>query len=225
LLNNGGGSFSAAPGSPEAGGENTRAIAAADLDGNGSADLAAGNAGVGVVDNVAILLNNGSADFAAGAGSPETVGDDPFSIAAANLDGNPGIDLAVANSESDNVSILLNNVAGGPGGNPSNDFTFGKVKLNKKKGTAKLPVTVPGPGTLDLAGGGLKPQRPTAARAGKAEKPVAAAGTVKLTIKPKGNKKKKLKKAGKAKVKAKVTFTPTGGSANTQTKKIKLKRK
>ena len=34
---------------------------------------------------------------------------------------------------------------------PSNDFSFGKVNKNKKKGTAKLTVEVPAPGELDLA--------------------------------------------------------------------------
>lgn len=35
---------------------------------------------------------------------------------------------------------------------PSNSFQFGKVTLNKKKGTATLAVKVPGPGSLILSG-------------------------------------------------------------------------
>ena len=48
------------------------------------------------------------------------------------------------------------------------------------------------------------------------------AGKEKLSIKPKGKAKKKLNAKGKARVKANVTYTPTGGSPNTEDKKIKL---
>ncbi len=108
---------------------------------------------------------------------------------------------------------------------PDNRFTFGKLTLNKKKGTATLAVTVPGPGNLVLGGKDIKPQRPAAAARRSAMKPVTAAGETTLTIKAKGKAKKKLKKKGKAKLTATVTFTPTGGTPNAQTKKLKLKRK
>jgi hypothetical protein len=102
---------------------------------------------------------------------------------------------------------------GGGGAQPSNDFSFGKVKKNKRKGTAKLTVKVPGAGELDLAKTKkVKPDEETA----------EAAGKEKLSIRPKGKAKKKLNNRGKAKVKAKVTFAPTGGSPNTESKKIKL---
>ena len=109
-------------------------------------------------------------------------------------------------------------------GCPPNNFTIGKKKLNKKKGTATIQVTVPGAGELALSGKSLKPQRPGHARSG-ASKPVSAAGTFKLKVMAKGKAKKQLKKKGKAKVKPKITFTPTGGLSNTETTKVKLKRK
>jgi len=101
---------------------------------------------------------------------------------------------------------------------PVNTITTGKPKLNKKKGTAQVPVTVADAGQLTLGGKGIK----TAA----ATKAVAVAGpsTVKLTVKPKGKTRGKLNSTGKAKVKAKITFTPNGGAPNVQTKKIKLKK-
>jgi hypothetical protein len=99
-----------------------------------------------------------------------------------------------------------------PGGGGGGDFTLGKVKKNKRKGTAKLTVNVTAPGTLDLAGKGIKP----------ASKEALAAGKVKLTIKAKGNKKAKLNDKGKTQVKPEVTYTPTGGTPNTEDKKIKL---
>jgi Divergent InlB B-repeat domain/PKD domain len=107
----------------------------------------------------------------------------------------------------------------GQGGGPSNNFSFGKAKLNKKKGTAKLPVTVPNAGNLTLSGKGLTPIHK--AKAGKAVR----AGTTKLLVKAKGKAAKKLKRKGKLKVTAKVRFTPTGGTPNTESKTIKLVRK
>ncbi len=98
---------------------------------------------------------------------------------------------------------------------PSNAFTLGKANLNKKKGTAKLPVDVPGPGTLVLAGKGLKKVTERVAKR-------ASDREVKLLVKSKGKKRRKLNKLGKVKVKPKVTYTPTDGSANTELKKVKL---
>jgi glucose/arabinose dehydrogenase len=98
----------------------------------------------------------------------------------------------------------------------SNDFSFGKVKKNKKKGTAKLTVKVPGPGELDLA----KTRKVKAD-----EEAVEEAGNEKLPIKPKGKAKKKLNNSGKAKVKAEVTYTPEGGEPNEKSKRIRLKKR
>jgi hypothetical protein len=96
------------------------------------------------------------------------------------------------------------------------DFRLGKVKKNKRKGTAKLTVSVPCPGDLELA----------KTKKVKADDELAEAeGDEKLKIKPKGKARKRLAKKGKAKVKAEVTYTPTGGEPNTKTKKLKLKRR
>jgi hypothetical protein len=101
------------------------------------------------------------------------------------------------------------------GAPPSNDFSFGKVKKNKKKGTAKLTLKVPGPGELELA---------KTKKVRGDDDSADEAGKEKLSIKPKGKAKKRLNNKGKAKVKASVTYTPspTGGSPNTEDKKIKL---
>lgn len=107
---------------------------------------------------------------------------------------------------------------------PSNLIKIGKKpKFDKKKGTAVMSVEVPGPGELVLSGKGIKGE-PGGARV-RGARPVDAAGTVKLKVKPDGKTKKKLKKKGEAKVTAKVTFTPTGGTPNTVTKKLKLVKK
>ena len=97
---------------------------------------------------------------------------------------------------------------------PPNDFSFGKLKRNLKKGTAKLTVKVPGGGELELA----KTKKVKAD-----DEPAEAGGKEKLLVKPRGKAKNKLNQTGKAKVKAKVTYTPTGGEPNTESKQVKLK--
>ena len=112
---------------------------------------------------------------------------------------------------------------------PSNAFTFGKLKLNKKRGTGKLAVTVPGSGTLTAVDFRTIPGQPPTvrkrepARVKKATLQASAAGTVKLNLKPTGVGKKTLERTGKLSFKIQVTFTPTGGTAASQTFKGKLK--
>ena len=83
-------------------------IAAADLDGDGDADLAVANQ---QSNNVTVFRNNGSANFTEAPGSPETAGSFPQDIVAARLDADAATDLAVVNqgSSSENVTILRNN--------------------------------------------------------------------------------------------------------------------
>jgi uncharacterized repeat protein (TIGR01451 family) len=105
LLNDGFGNFEDAVGSPLAVAGNPPAVAAADMDGDGDADLAVAQAEGG---SVAILLNDGSAGFSELDSSPELTGNSPTAVAAADFDGDRLLDLAVANSGTDNVAVLLN---------------------------------------------------------------------------------------------------------------------
>ena len=98
----------------------------------------------------------------------------------------------------------------------SNKFSFGKVKLNKKKGTAKLPVKVPGPGKVVLV---------KTSKVKNDQKTAKKAGTVKLKVRAANKAKLKLKLRGKAKVKAKVKYTPDGGESATKSKQVQLKKK
>jgi hypothetical protein len=91
--------------------------------------------------------------------------------------------------------------------------------LNKKKGTAKLTISVPNPGQLDFSGAGINIAETAAV------KTVTGPGPVKFLIKATGKKLKKLKTKGKVGVTATFTFTPTGGAASTQAKSLKLKKK
>jgi hypothetical protein len=102
---------------------------------------------------------------------------------------------------------------------PSNTFTLGAPTKNKKKGTALLPVTGPGPGTLVLSGTGLQAQTAAAKRS------VNSAGTVSLVVKAVGKKRKKLNSKGKAGVAPTVTYTPTGGDPSTHSTQFKLKKR
>jgi hypothetical protein len=97
---------------------------------------------------------------------------------------------------------------------PSNAIRFGKLKLNKKNGTATLTITVSSPGSVVLSGAGVK----------KLTKAAKRAGSVALTVRLTGKAEGKLTKTGKAKVKSKVTFTPTGGIAATKMKTLTLKK-
>src|SRR4029077_14288678 len=99
---------------------------------------------------------------------------------------------------------------------PSNSFTPGYPKYNKKTGTARLPVSVPNPGELAVSGKGVR------AAAARSAMSVGAPGTVKLPVRARGSKRKKLARTGTVAVKLGLTFTPTGGDPNTRMVKLKL---
>jgi hypothetical protein len=106
---------------------------------------------------------------------------------------------------------------------PSHHFTIGSVKRHPKKGTATIVVTVPGPGSLALSGKGLR-ARQASGGGPLAAKTVLAAGTVTLRVKAKGRKRARLEEAGHVKLRASITYTPTGGSPETQEQKVKLRK-
>ena len=109
-----------------------------------------------------------------------------------------------------------------------NDFSLGKLKRNLNRGWAKLAVRVPAPGELRLQ---------KTRRVRRASKPTAAAGKVRLNVRPRGKARRKLNLARhgrgagrgrrtlKARVTARVTYTPAGGEPNTQSKNVRLKRR
>jgi hypothetical protein len=103
---------------------------------------------------------------------------------------------------------------------PSNLISRGKLTLNKKKGTGKLAINVPGPGTLAAIPKGKGKTK----RIRNASLTVTAAGTVKVPLNPNGFGKAILNENGKLKARIDVTFTPTGGLPNTQTYKATLKK-
>ena len=124
LLGNGDGTFTPATGPAPAVGKQPQAIVAADFNGDGKLDLAIANA----ADNtVTILLGNGDGTFTQASGSPIAVGTAPYAIVAADFRANGKLDLAIANSGSNNVTLLLGNGDGTFAQAPASPFPVGKV--------------------------------------------------------------------------------------------------
>jgi ABC-type phosphate transport system substrate-binding protein len=124
---------------------------------------------------------------------------------------------------------------GNPGGNPpSNAFSFGSGK-SSSAGVITLSLTVPGAGTINATGTTTVPAKFTKVSSaakkakkitfGKATVKVSKSGAVKVTLKPSAAAKKALKKGAKLSVSVKITYTPTGGTAKSTTKKITVKGK
>ena len=105
-------------------------------------------------------------------------------------------------------------------GSCTNAFTLGALTRNKKKGTATITANLPNPGDLTASGKGVKVTAPevTFSRS-------VTPGTVQLVIKAMGKKRRKLNQTGKVKLNLAITYTPTGGSPNTQSVAVKLKKK
>src|SRR5262249_35115003 len=108
LLNQGGG-FQ--PAVSYALGTNTRSLIAADWNGDGKPDLEAVNSGASfghetIPGSVSVLLNQGDGTFQSAANY--IVGDKPFSLVVADLNGDGKPDLATADNTSQSVSVLLN---------------------------------------------------------------------------------------------------------------------
>ncbi|MBI3823924.1 MAG: VCBS repeat-containing protein [Planctomycetes bacterium] len=104
--------FTPASGNPFTVGGNPRAIVAADFDRDGRLDFATAN---GADDNVSILLNTLPPDVHLSFASAVnfSAGDFPTFVATADFNRDGRDDLVVANSNSNNVSIMLGNGSGG----------------------------------------------------------------------------------------------------------------
>jgi len=113
LLGQGGGQFTAAPGSPIAVGNGPQSVAVGAFNADGFPDLAVANTGqAGNGTTVTILLGQGGGQFSPAPGSPVTAGTSPISLAAGAFNADSFPDLAVANQFSNNVTILLGQGSG-----------------------------------------------------------------------------------------------------------------
>ncbi len=109
LTNNGSGGFvlSSSPGV----GNDPYFVATADVNGNGKVDLISANSGGGSGHTLTVLTNNGSGGFVLS--SSPGVGNNPWSVTAADVNGDGKVDLISANYSSTTLTVLTNNGSGG----------------------------------------------------------------------------------------------------------------
>ena len=98
---------------------------------------------------------------------------------------------------------------------PANTFKLGKVKLNRRRGTAILTVPTSWPGRLTASGKGVR----------KASRRARGVGKVKLPIRARGKAKRKLNRTGRVRLRVRVTHFAAGGKARSRTKRIRLVKK
>jgi hypothetical protein len=132
-------------------------------------------------------------------------------IYVASVDGPPGSERRLVTGRSPTW--------GGPADAPptrsAGALRLDGLRRNPRTGTATLTVTVPSGGAVALSGTGVKPAR----------RELGAAGRATLTIRATGARARILARRGRARVALAITFTPAGGSAATQTRRVTLVRR
>ncbi|MGN6256895.1 MAG: choice-of-anchor D domain-containing protein [Solirubrobacterales bacterium] len=171
------------------------------------------------------LRVNSNAYFGTGTGSVEGIGLEPSPGAGSEGGGAESGSGGGGGSFTGTAAAPVSGVgvSGNGGGEPSNDFRFGRVRYDRRHGTARLAVWLPGPGSLRLGGKGIVALTRKGRRATAAQRTVPGQGTVLLSIGAGGGKRAALLKRGLVKVLAKVTYLPTGGSSRTKSRSLRLR--
>jgi len=102
LLGNGLGGFGAK--TDFAAGSAPLSVAIADVNADGALDAVTANA---ISDKISVLLGDGMGGFAAAAGSPFATGNEPRSVAVADVNADGALDVVTANASSNDISVLL----------------------------------------------------------------------------------------------------------------------
>jgi uncharacterized protein (TIGR03437 family) len=97
-------------------------VAVGDFNRDGKRDLVTANH---FGNSVTVLLGNGAGGFAAAPGSPFAVGTTPASVAVGDFNGDGKLDLVTANANSNNLTVLLGNGAGGFAAAPGSPVAVG----------------------------------------------------------------------------------------------------
>ncbi|HET6997991.1 MAG TPA: hypothetical protein VFI03_05315 [Solirubrobacterales bacterium] len=148
------------------------------------------------------------------------------SVSRSNLDGS-GVVRRFAEGATNPCGVAVDSLAAAatPKSNgvlpppPSNVFRLGQVRKNKKRGTARLEVLLPGPGTVTLAG------RRVRERSVVREDLAAGAGLtpVEIPVRPRRKTRTALKTFGIAIAPLSVTYQPVGGAPRTRYTRIWLR--
>jgi uncharacterized protein (TIGR03437 family) len=129
------------------------AILATDLNGDGNADLA-----VGDLSNLTVLIGDGAGGLSLGTGggvAPVLLAQ-PSEIAAGDFNGDGNADLAIANRNTNSVTVVLGDGFGGctsAGGSPIQSAELGPnaVAVGDFNGDGKLDIAVTGPASEAFA--------------------------------------------------------------------------
>jgi hypothetical protein len=171
----------------------------------------------------AALVNLGGGDVHQAPGSPtiDAGVDDPAN-GAFDYDGDARALGAHADIGAD--EFVPATAPGPSSAGPSNAFRFGKLQRNRRRGTARLTVIVPGPGTLTLNGNGVVGQA-ASATSGTSTTSVTGAGSVVLQLRAQGRTRRRLNRSGRARIGLTVTYAPLGGTPAQQATTIKLRKR
>ena len=148
---------------PVGAGDEPVAIAAGDLDSNvdtnGYTDLVVANRGV--PDTINVLFGDGNGGFSAPTvlGSAQGIGTDPSGVAIGDFNNDGFADIAVANTGSDSVTVLLGNGNGGFTKTAASPIAVGDQPVAVEWGWDALYVANRGSGSLSLIAdpGGVSP--------------------------------------------------------------------
>lgn len=99
---------------------------------------------------------------------------------------------------------------------PDNRLRVRNIIRNRRTGTGRMPVTLPGPGKVVLAGPKLK----------RVVRRVEAKATIRLQVRVRGKRNlRQLNRRGRIRPRLRVTYTPTGGTSRTRQRQVTLVKK